>query len=52
MADIQTVQPFRNTFDVMDIQGRHLRSVLEFSVAGYDVTERRGRFLQMAGKSV
>jgi 2',3'-cyclic-nucleotide 2'-phosphodiesterase (5'-nucleotidase family) len=49
LADIQTVQPFRNTFDVMEIHGRHLRSILEFAVSGYDVTEKRGRFLQIAG---
>ena len=42
--------PFDNTIDVMDLQGKYLREVLEVSVSEYNPDDPHGKFLQMSGK--
>lgn len=65
-ADLLTAQPFSNTVDVIELQGKHLLETLEFSVSrSYSLHRGNGRhkrdleaaefsgqgFLQMSGKS-
>jgi hypothetical protein len=65
-ADLLTAQPFSDTVDVIELQGKHLREALEFSVSrvyglyrgngrhkrDVEATEFNGHgFLQMSGKS-
>jgi hypothetical protein len=65
-AELLTAQPFSNTVDVIELQGKHLLETLEFSVSrvyglyrgngrhkrDIEATEFSGQgFLQMSGKS-
>jgi hypothetical protein len=65
-ADLLTAQPFSNTVDIIELQGKHLLETLEFSVSrvyglyrgngrhkrDLEATEFSGQgFLQMSGKS-
>ncbi|EDV20502.1 5'-nucleotidase [Trichoplax sp. H2] len=52
MEDILTVLPFRNTVDVIELQGIFLRQALELSVRDYNPVDAHGRFLQMSGVRV
>ena len=49
MENLLNSFPFRNTYDVVLIQGKHLRQALEHSVANMEPDGRNeaGRFLQV-----
>ena len=47
MRDLVDVMPFSNTVDAVEIKGKYIREMLEFSVAGYE--KYSGSFLQVAG---
>ncbi|XP_072042370.1 snake venom 5'-nucleotidase-like [Amphiura filiformis] len=47
--DLVNVLPFGNTLDIVDLEGRYIREMLEHSAAGYYTS---GQFLQMAGMRV
>lgn len=42
--------PFGNTIDIVELLGKDLIEVLEFSVANYSTKSRHGKFLQVSGK--
>ena len=52
--DTMTVLPFKNKFEVIEIDGATLLEVLEHSVSVYDASGQRteGRFLQFSGLKV
>ncbi|XP_064630931.1 snake venom 5'-nucleotidase-like [Lineus longissimus] len=49
LEDVLTVSPFRNTIDVFELKGKHIREVLEHSVSKWDAVKQAGRFLQVSG---
>lgn len=52
MADLYTIMPFGNTFDIVTIAGQHLKETLEYSVENYSYRESHGKFLQVSGLKV
>lgn len=54
LEDILTVAPFRNTFDIVELYGKDLLSVMEYSVQKYDLNaeDPPGAFLQISGMKV
>lgn len=52
MEDILTVAPFQNTIDIVELKGRHVKEMFEYSVQNYDITGQNlfGGFLQVSGK--
>ncbi|XP_013774694.1 5'-nucleotidase-like [Limulus polyphemus] len=54
LEDILTVAPFGNTFDIVELYGKDLIGVMEFSVQKYDVNaeDPPGSFLQISGMKV
>lgn len=50
--DVETVMPFGNKMEVVEITGKALLEALEHSVHRYTDGERRGEFLQMSGVEV
>lgn len=42
--------PFGNEIDIVELLGKDLVEVLEFSVANYSTEIRSGKFLQVSGK--
>ncbi|XP_046374001.2 snake venom 5'-nucleotidase-like [Haliotis rufescens] len=52
-GDITTVLPFRNTFDIVELLGKHVRESLEFAVSKWAKTgSLSGAFLQVSGLKV
>ncbi|ROT60904.1 hypothetical protein C7M84_021432 [Penaeus vannamei] len=51
MEDILTVAPFQNTIDIVELKGRHVKEMFEYSVQNYDITGQNlfGGFLQVSG---
>ncbi|CAG7718559.1 unnamed protein product, partial [Allacma fusca] len=51
VEDVLTVLPFRNTIDLIEIKGQHLKEAFEFAVEGYDPAgfHLAGKFLQISG---
>ena len=49
VGDLLNVQPFGNTLDLVEIEGRYIREALEHSVSGLDPDVQDGKFLQMTG---
>ena len=47
MKDLVDAMPFSNTIDAVEIKGKYIREMLEYSVAGY--AKYSGSFLQVAG---
>ncbi|KAK7107283.1 snake venom 5'-nucleotidase-like [Littorina saxatilis] len=52
LADVLTVQPFRNTIDIVELNGSVIHDVMEFSASEWDPTELNGGFLQHSGLRV
>lgn len=50
-ADIMETLPFSITVDVVELAGKDLYSIFEFSVDGYSPCVKHGKFLQMSGAS-
>ena len=48
-ADVVGVMPFGSALVVVNIDGFTLVQMLEHSVAGFDLVERKGKFLQVSG---
>lgn len=51
-GDIIQTQPYRNTLETIQLQGRHLLAALENSVSKVDPDGPSGRFLQVSGLRV
>ncbi|XP_074657976.1 5'-nucleotidase-like [Tubulanus polymorphus] len=49
LEDVVATQPFRNGIDIVELEGRHLLSVLEHSVSNYNTVAPNGGFMQMSG---
>ncbi|KAK3097870.1 hypothetical protein FSP39_014021 [Pinctada imbricata] len=49
VGQVIEVQPFRNTVEIIKLQGIYLRQALEYSVAGLNPTDPNGKFLQYSG---
>lgn len=49
LGKLYEVQPFRNTIDTIQLQGRYLRQALEHSAASYNENYPDGGFLQVSG---
>lgn len=49
LGKLYEVQPFRNTIDTIQLQGRYLRQALEHSAASYNESYPDGGFLQVSG---
>ena len=54
LEDVMTVLPFRNTIDLIEIQGKYLLEAFEFAVDGYDPNgfHTAGKFLQISGEPI
>ena len=50
VADVLSVQPFRNTVDVVEVSGATLLAVMEHSAAQRDEKLLSGGFLQHSGR--
>jgi hypothetical protein len=50
LSNAVDVQPYRNTMETIQLQGRYIRHVMEHSVTSYDTTDPDGGFLQVSGK--
>ena len=48
--DVLQVMPFGNGIDVVELTGKDLIQVLEYSVANYSRELRYGKFLQVSGR--
>ncbi|XP_067674620.1 snake venom 5'-nucleotidase-like [Haliotis asinina] len=52
-GDITTVLPFRNTVDIVELLGKHVRETLEFAASKWEESGNLfGGFLQMSGMKV
>lgn len=51
-ADVLTVQPFRNTVDIVQLNGSALLQVLEHSASHWNPVTKPGGFLQLSGLKV
>ncbi|KAK7086251.1 hypothetical protein SK128_018655, partial [Halocaridina rubra] len=51
MEDVLTVAPFQNTIDIVELRGKYVKEMFEFSVAEYDPKglDPPGGFLQVSG---
>lgn len=52
MGNIFEVQPFRNTLETIQLQGKYLRETLEHSASAHNVADPDGAFLQFAGTCI
>lgn len=50
IGEVNSVLPFLNTNDVVELEGKYLLEALEHSVSNYDPIALPGRFLQFSGK--
>lgn len=49
---VLAAMPFGNTIDIVELLGKDLTEVLEFSIANYSTQSRHGKFLQVSGLRV
>ncbi|XP_071112387.1 snake venom 5'-nucleotidase-like [Haliotis cracherodii] len=53
MGDLQTVLPYRNTVDIVELRGKHVRETLEFTASKWVNTGRLfWGFLQVSGMKI
>ncbi|XP_048766300.2 snake venom 5'-nucleotidase-like isoform X2 [Ostrea edulis] len=52
LGNIFEVQPFRNTLETIQLQGKYLRETLEHSASAHNVADPDGAFLQFSGLRV
>ena len=52
LADVMSVQPFRNTVDIVELNGWAILQVMEHSASKWDRMELNGAFLQHSGKCI